>query len=210
MRTAKPYNQGSLQKLKKFLLTHCFFMFLLSPVSWGDEFQKGFAAYENKDYAAAITIFKALAQQGHGNALLTLGHMLYLGEGVEQDRTAAVGLYKLAADKGIPMAQLRIGITFYTGDILPQNYPAAAKYLTLAAEQGNSAAQAMLGSLYFLGEGVLKDDVAAYMWMNIAASLGNDEASTNRDLIAKEMTPNQVAEAQRLARECVSKEYRGC
>jgi len=31
-----------------------------------------------------------------------------------------------------------------------------------------------------------------------------------RDLVAKEMTPSQIQEAQRLARECVRKNYKGC
>ena len=35
---------------------------------------------------------------------------------------------------------------------------------------------------------------------------GFDEAAKNRDLIAKEMTPEQIAEAQRLAREWKPKE----
>ena len=48
------------------------------------------------------------------------------------------------------------------------------------------------------------------MWQNIAASNGNESAAKNRDLTAKEMTSQQLAEAQQLARECVAKEYKGC
>ena len=37
-----------------------------------------------------------------------------------------------------------------------------------------------------------------------------ENAEKNRDIIAKQMTPSQIAEAQKLARECVAKDYKGC
>ena len=59
-------------------------------------------------------------------------------------------------------------------------------------------------------EGVLKDNVRAYIWWNIAASSGDEMAVKNRSIVAKQMTPAQIAEAQKLARECVRKKYKGC
>jgi uncharacterized protein len=46
--------------------------------------------------------------------------------------------------------------------------------------------------------------------LNIAASSGDQDAVKYRDIFAGEMTPAQIAEAQKLARECVRKEYKGC
>jgi hypothetical protein len=43
------------------------------------------------------------------------------------------------------------------------------------------------------------------MWFNIAAAQGNENAPINRDTIAKRMTPDQIAEAQRMAREWMAK-----
>ena len=48
------------------------------------------------------------------------------------------------------------------------------------------------------------------MWWNIAASQGDDDAAEYRDKVAKLMTPSQIAEAQKLARECVRKNYKDC
>jgi hypothetical protein len=48
------------------------------------------------------------------------------------------------------------------------------------------------------------------MWFNIAASSGDTDAVKKRDIIAKRMTSAQIAEAQKLARECVRKNYEGC
>ena len=48
------------------------------------------------------------------------------------------------------------------------------------------------------------------MWSNLGASNGNEMGVGLRDLVATEMTPAQIAEAQKLARECVRKKYKGC
>jgi hypothetical protein len=63
-----------------------------------------------------------------------------------------------------------------------------------------------------VGAGVLRDNVSAHMWLSIAASDdGNDElARKGRDKVAEDMTSAELAEAQRLARECVKKEYKNC
>jgi hypothetical protein len=45
------------------------------------------------------------------------------------------------------------------------------------------------------------DLVIAHKWFNLAAMYGNIEARHYRAELAREMTPDEVAEAQRLARE---------
>ena len=55
--------------------------------------------------------------------------------------------------------------------------------------------------MYRSGEGVTQDYVQAHLLWNLAAAQGNKKARENRDLVAKDMTPAQVAEAQTLARE---------
>ena len=89
-------------------------------------------------------------------------------------------------------------------------YATALKEFTPLAEQGDATAQYNLGLMYGNGQGVLQDNIYAHMWFNIAASNGDGDAAKYRDLTAKEMTSNQLAEAQKLARECVAKEYKGC
>ena len=69
------------------------------------------------------------------------------------------------------------------------------------AGQGDAAAQNTLGVAYVKGEGVPQDYVLAHMWFNLAAAQGNEDARQNRDGVAKLMTPDQIAEAQRLARQ---------
>ena len=58
---------------------------------------------------------------------------------------------------------------------------------------------------YANGEGVPQDYVWAHTWINLATSRSTGEERENfvkvRHSIAEEMTPEQIAEAQRLARE---------
>ena len=72
--------------------------------------------------------------------------------------------------------------------------------------QGLDAAQTILGVRYLIGRGVPKNFVQAHMLFNLAASSHlpgelRDQAVKNLDIIAKRMTPAQIAEAQQLARE---------
>ncbi len=60
------------------------------------------------------------------------------------------------------------------------------------------------------GQGVPRDYVQAHMWFNLAASKSppgedRDKAAKNRDNVAKVMTPAQISEAQKLAREWKAK-----
>jgi uncharacterized protein len=61
-----------------------------------------------------------------------------------------------------------------------------------------------LGLMYCNGRGVERDYVAAHKWFNLAASKGNSEARNYRAEIAVEMSPGEIAEAQRLARQWLS------
>ena len=96
------------------------------------------------------------------------------------------------------------------GQGVPQNHKTAVRWDRLAAEQGDANAQGNLGASYAFGKGLLKDYVYAHMWGNLAASNGNETGTKLRDDFEKKMTPAQIAEAQKLARECVRKKYKGC
>ena len=81
------------------------------------------------------------------------------------------------------------------------DYTTALSLLRPCAEQGSADAQYNLGIMYANGDGVGRDRVRAYMWYLIASSTGDDRALTYREELARLMTPAQIAEAQRLARE---------
>ena len=179
-------------------------------IGYAQDFQKGLDAFNKKDYATALREWKPLAEQGHTMAQSNLGLMYDKGQGVTQDDKEAVKWYRLSAKQGIAEAQYNLGVLYYRGRGVLQDHKEAAKWWKLAAEQGYVDAQYNLGLLYALGEGVPQDKVYAHMWWNIAASTGDDSAKKNKKIVEKEMTSSQIEEAQRLARECVKKNYKGC
>jgi TPR repeat protein len=73
--------------------------------------------------------------------------------------------------------------------------------IELAAQTGAPDALFELGMLYATGRDIDADLVSAHKWFNLAAARGNASALTHRVELAREMTADQVAEAQRLARE---------
>ena len=97
---------------------------------------------------------------------------------------------------------LNDGIAAYQSN----DYGTAFAKFKKAAEAGNADAQGRLALRYALGRGVPQDFVQAHKLFTIAASTETDKEQRdkyvgNRDLVSGKMTPNQVAEAQRLVRE---------
>lgn len=90
---------------------------------------------------------------------------------------------------------------------VPQDCGQAVEWYRKAAEQAPiGEPQYSLGRMYMQGYGVPRDYVQAHLWFNLAASQFlpgkyQEAAAQARDLVAARMTPAQVAEAQRLARE---------
>ena len=64
--------------------------------------------------------------------------------------------------------------------------------------------------MYYSGQGIKIDKVYAHMWANIASSHGFENSKGLLEAFNKEMTSSQIEEAQRLAGECIKKEYKGC
>ena len=126
------------------------------------------------------------------------------------DFATALREWKPLAEQGDAVAQFLLGAMYDEGHGVPQDEKTAVKWYTLAAEQGDASAQGNLGVMYAFGTGVLKDYIYAHMWGNIAASIGGKDKGKVRDFVEKKMTPSQIETAQKLARECVRKKYKGC
>jgi TPR repeat protein len=111
----------------------------------------------------------------------------------------------LGAEQNDPSSQSHLGDLYKER----RDYGKASEWYQRAAAQGNVSAEGSLGLLYYQGLGVPKDYVLAHMWLNLAAAGLSGPLTENlrkslvkvRDLVEKEMTLDQVAEAQRLARE---------
>ena len=105
------------------------------------------------------------------------------------------------AEQGNAIAQNILGRMYVTGEAVPLDYAEAVRWFRLAAEQGHRGAMKTLSFLYWGGEGVPQDNVQAHMWYSVAATLGNETPQDAHDVIARAMSPAQIAEAERLAHE---------
>jgi len=167
---------------------------------WAD-FQAGMDANNRGDYATALREWRLLAEQGDALAQYNLGMLYRKGRGVPQDDVQARQWYEKAAVQGQAKAQFSLGTLYFNGEGAPKDYRQALRWFRLAADQGEAVAQTKIAIMYDDGQGVPHDIVQAYKWYSLAATNGDKPAAELRDTAAKQMTPAQIAEAQKLAQE---------
>jgi TPR repeat protein len=166
------------------------------------------AAYGNGDYAAALRLLRPLAEQGDAGAQYSLGIMYRNGKGVPQDLGEAIKWYRRAADQGNPFAQYNLGVMYDEGRGVAQSDSEAMAWYRKAANLGDARALYNLGVMYEKGQGIAPNGAQAYMWYSLAAFRfqGTDEQARarvlrSRDRVATKMSPEQLAAAQKMARE---------
>ena len=183
--------------------------------------------YENsngvlQDYTEAVKWYRKAADQNEITAQWCLADCYAKGQGVPQDYEEAVKWFRKAADQGNAAAQGQLGSFYFQ---VLKNYNEAVKWYRRAADQNDAYYQDMLGHFYRDGQGVETNLVEAYKWFNLASAQGYvnpgyanvaamaaelkiplpvnlyPDAKSERDALAVLMTPDQIAEAQRLSRE---------
>ncbi len=157
------------------------------------------------DGAQSVKWYLKAAEQGNAHAQDTLGFIYAYGDPVAQDKKEAVKWYRKAAEQGRASAQYNLGEMYSWGEGVRKDDVEAAKWYRKAAEQGHVSAQYSLGEKYRNGKGVPKDFVQAHAWINISAANGLELAKKMMPIYEKEMTPEQKAEAMKLARELFEK-----
>jgi TPR repeat protein len=164
-------------------------------------FVEGATAYNARNYALALKEIMPLAKAANHDAEQLLGLMYYMGRGVARDYKQAFFWSQKAAVAGKADAQYVIGAMYYTGNAVPLDQHQAVMWFHKAAEQGHVDAQHALALMYrYHVAGVPQDLVIAYMLWNLAAAGGNAGAAAQRASVARQMSEEQVAEAQALAR----------
>ena len=167
--------------------------------------EKGLQAIHKGDFVTALRELQPLAEQGDAEVQNQLGEMYEFNKVGANDNKESMKWYKMAAEQGHAAAQNHLALMYRGGHGVTKNYKEAVKWFKLSAEQGFSSGQANLGSMYENGEGVPQDYVLAHMWFNLAISQGDGVDEFERDDIAKKMTREQIAEAQKLARDWMAK-----
>ena len=169
-----------------------------------------------QDYVMARQWYEKAAAQGYAGAQNNLGWLYRYGSGVPQDYAMARQWYEKAAAQDNVEAQHSLGVLYQNGWGVPQDYAMARQWYEKAAAQGYAGAQNNLGVLYQNGWGVSQDNVRAYMWFTLAVEQDRRQGrkivdlGPRRDAIEKQLTPAQVAEAQRLVKRCQAQQFKGC
>lgn len=161
----------------------------------------GVSANEVSHFQESTRELRKLAERGDASAQNELGLLYYEGRGVPQDHRKAKEWFDKAVEHGHPGAQVNLGTLYLRGEGAPQSSQMALFWFTRAAGQEDALALAKLGLMYAQGRGVLQDFIQAHMWYNLSAARGEVRSAEARDALAKQMTPSQIAEAQRMARE---------
>ncbi len=107
--------------------------------------------------------------------------------------------YEKAAQRGNAYSQAMLGWMHENGKGVKQDFFLAAKWYRRAAMQGLSVGQISLGLFYFHGAGVEKDLAEAYKWLLLSANNGHEKADKYCTEIASQLTPEQMAAAQKQA-----------
>jgi TPR repeat protein len=166
-----------------------------------------------RDWLEAAKWYSKALEAGDEDAGGTLSHIGRNWRFMNPDGMNPI-IYELvekAAKKGNATAQYSLGVMNYplgdsSFDENQGNLHEALIWYRRAAEQGDVDAQVSLGLACADGIGVPQNYIEAHKWYNLAASrVKYTDMRTDfikrRDALARKMTPEQIAEAQKLASE---------
>ena len=112
----------------------------LSDQTLAADLQVGLEAYNRGDYAAALRVFRSLAEQGNAKAQYNLGRMYAAGRGVARNGAEAVKWYRRAAEQDDAEAQVAaqnsLGVMYADGLGVPEDIVQAAAWISIAYAQG--------------------------------------------------------------------------
>jgi TPR repeat protein len=197
------------------MLNHILLLFFATVVCFSTAFagdlEDANDAVSKGDYATALIKYRIPAAQGNATAQYKLGSMYVNSLGVTQDYKEAVRWFRLSAAQGDSNAQDWLGYMYENGQGVVQDYSEAVRWYKLSAAQGNVSAQSNLGFMYGSGKGLIQNKVRAHMWHILAAVNGDKIHVHNRDASKSNwLTPQQIADAQKLARECQARNFKNC
>ncbi len=113
---------------------------------------------------------------------------------------------ELSAAQDYPPAASALGLHYFSGIGVSKDRTKAAQLFIVGASGGDTLSQGMLGGMYADGIGVPPDAVQALRWREVAAShrtafdpIDRVREKKRYNQLAATMTPEQIAEAHRLA-----------
>jgi len=188
--------------MKKLLISFVLFVLVLQvSVSFADNYDDALKAANLGDYKKAYHLCLVDAEKGSAVAQRNVGLMYEDGLGVPQEARKAVRWYRLAAEQGEKLSQYYLALMLEEGEGVPRDYKEAVWWYRLSAMKGYVKAQYRLGLMYLKGYGVSQSSEIAYAWWSVAASKGHEEAIKYKNSAQEQMTADQIAKAQQIAKQ---------
>jgi TPR repeat protein len=158
-------------------------------------------SYNTGDFAKALQVFRPLAEKGQALAEYILGLAYTNAQGVSENYPEGLKWLQKAGEQGEAKAQFAVGVAYFKGLGVQKDYGEAFKWYRRAADQGLGVAQYNLGAMYAKGEAVTQDVVTAHLLYGLAATSGIKAAGAAKNQLAKTMTPEQIAQAEKMAKD---------
>lgn len=137
------------------------------------------------------------AFQGDLDAMYLMAMAYGVGAGVERSDFEAMAWLRVAASRGSIDALNKLGDLTAQGQGMPRDPEMALRYFQRAAELGDAEGQFKTGLAYKNGEGTKADPVSAYVWLTLAQSQKMTSADEPLLELAKSLSKDQLAEANR-------------
>jgi TPR repeat protein len=147
---------------------------------------------------------KRAAEQGAADAQFEMGRCYAEGMGVPENPEDAAKYYQRSAEQNYAPGQYALGNCYFEGYGVSKEVPEGVEWTRRAAEQGYAPAENVIGLCYSKGKGVKQDYVEAYKWFDLAVAQSgehNNDARINLSMAERAMTPDQIAQGQKLAQE---------
>jgi len=156
----------------------------------------------DKSIAKSFPLLHNAALQGKSTAEseMAIAQAYLLGQGVPQDIDQAIDWYSRAAENN-PEAQNELGFIYSSGRYIAADYQKAVEYFTKAAFANHPVAQYNLGITYYTGKGQDYDLKKSYAWFKTAADNGYINADKFLELVAEELTAEEILEAEQIVDE---------
>jgi TPR repeat protein len=106
-----------------------------------EDFRTGLSAFNSGDYAAAMRLWRPLADGNDARSQAGIGFMYHRGLGVETDDAQAAFWLRKAAEQGQAEGQMMLGSLYFFGLGVPQSYATAYAWCELAQDNGQAEAQ---------------------------------------------------------------------
>lgn len=129
--------------------------------------EKGYEAYEKKDYATAFQFYQTAAAYNSPEAMFMLS-IISDEDGDSSNDSEGNNWLRRSAELGYPPAQYQFGVKCFNGEVIRADKTEAVKWFEKAALQGMGPAMFNLGTAYQFGYGVDQNFDEAEYWYCMA------------------------------------------